>query len=225
MGNCQRRGRGEIFQRFAPELFRLAQILFLQPPDEIAEVARRRKLQIFTATERFVKCENFVQQVDDGAAIEQQVMKCPSELPFGFAGAKERKAQERRLGQVESSLALGGKPVFKQIFLRGLCNGTPILLPEFHLDAAMHLLQRFIVSAPVKTCPQYRVAFDHAPPCPPEGPGIHGFMQYAKDLLHVHARFARGQVVEQHPLLHRRKRIRACCRVRFHLAISNMIQR
>ncbi len=66
----QRRCGSESLEILPPKLFRLRQVLILEPCNVVAIGARWRQFQVPAAGERFINGENLVEQRCDGPAIQ-----------------------------------------------------------------------------------------------------------------------------------------------------------
>ncbi len=189
--------------------------------DVLAVPPGRGEFQIAAGAERFVQREDFVVENEHGAAIEQQVVESPDQFIFRLALTNERQTHERRDGEFKAATAICLQKIFETILPLLFRHTAPVELLQVNRSVWMDALLRRRESFPVEARAQNVVPLHDALPRALEGRGVHRLAQRAKELLDVHARFTGGHGVKQHPLLHRRERVRVRCCLCFHLAIPD----
>ncbi len=145
-------------------------------------------------------------------------MKRPDEPVLRFAVPAEHQAHERRHIQIKAASPFGLKAGLEAILLVMLRQTAPVLILKMKEDLTMHYLLRSVPILPPKAGPKNSVALDRALPGALEGRRVNSLPQNTEDLFDVHPRLAGRQMVKQHPLLHRRERVRICNSLQFHLA-------
>ena len=178
----------------------------MQPLDVIAISPRRRQFQIASLAKCLIGIENLDQQRGYGAGIEQQVVKAPGEDVFSFANAEQRHPHQRWHTQLETVAPLRLQIRVQTALLLVFRQTVPVLLFEMKAHVAMHLLPRLRPS-PMESRPQNRVPFHGAFPRLVKSGHVYVLRQRGNHLLDVHAGVWRRKAVEQHALLHGRKRI------------------
>ena len=152
---------------------------------------------------RIKRGEDFAQDDEDTATVEQGVVKGPDEAEVGVAKLEEREPHERRFVHGEAAAAIlvqpRGEPCFAVVIF------TPVLAQPRHVCIFQNLLHRLRV--PPKRGAQNRMTRDHFFPGRAQGGGADFFAQRADHLLDVHAAARRGERVEKHAVLERRERV------------------
>src|SRR5262245_1729900 len=131
------------------------------------------------------------------------MMEGPYHVPFGKVEPQDGQPPERRLRQIESTVAIEAQKPGEFVLERGLGNGAPILLLPWQRKIRMNLLTGFRKGFPLKVRSQNGMAAHDRAPCTLKGRQIEFFVQVQDQLLDIYSRAWSQQRMKQHSLLQR----------------------
>jgi len=196
-------GRGEAGQVVPPERMGALEVLLLQPGNVLAVWARARdhRRQIF------IQRKQFLEQDLPTPAVGEQVMTLPYKLVAGLPHPHQQAARQRRLVQRKPAHPLRRQQALQPLCLLRLRQPAPVLLLPWEFHLLVHDLHRLGQPFPHKRRPQNGMPFHHQLPGSPPERHIQPAIDAKTVLQEVHPRSWRQDAVEQHPRLHRRKRV------------------
>ncbi len=197
----QRSGLGEAPQPLAPVALRRLPALALEPPDEIAEAARRRQLRPAPGDLGVIEGEDLAEEQRQRPAVEDQLMEGPDQAVAAGRCAQQRQAHQGRTRQLEGAQPVGAEEGGEPLPLLRLVQAAPILLPPGQLDLRADDRERPLPSLPQQEAAQGLVAVGSLLPGPPQRRRVEVSHQLASHLVDEQSRLPGVEHVEEEDAL------------------------